>query len=340
MTDATPADEGFTLPADFEPHQRTLLQWPTRADNWGERLPEAYRIFAQTARLIARYEPVGMIVRPESAAEAQLACGRDIQLIPIPIDDEWVRDTGPAFLVDGAGGVAGVAWDFNGWGNKLHGIEADRALAPALLRELELRGFSAPMVLEGSLIATDGRGTLIASMDGIANQNRNPEMHLSEIEAMLAFNLGVRKVIWLEEVMGGGYRSGHVATSIAFAPTGEVLVSIPEDHRDPVFGPLSEVADQLRRSRDASRRPLDVVEVPLPREVDSYVPGALRASYLGFYPGNGFVIVPTFDDPNDEVALNLLAPLFPGRDVIPFPALDIARAGADIRAMMLGVPKG
>ena len=117
----TAADDGFFMPAEWEPHERCWMQWPSRTEVWGERLPQAYAAYAQVARSIGAFEPVSMVCRPEDEAQVRLACGRDIEIVPLPIDDSWCRDSGPIFLIDGKGHVTGSQWRFNAWGNAYHG---------------------------------------------------------------------------------------------------------------------------------------------------------------------------------------------------------------------------
>lgn len=342
MPDArTPADDGFFMPAEWEPHDRCWMQWPSRADVWGERLPQVYAAYAQVARAISEFEPVSMICRPEEEAQVRLACGRDVESVPIPIDDSWVRDSGPIFVIDGEGHVAGTHWAFNAWGNSYHGYENDAAVGGHVLDRLGMRKYKCNMVFEGGSISVDGLGTLLTTEECLLNDNRNPELTRQQIEENLALMLGVSRIVWLDRGLEDDETSGHVDMIACFAGEGRVLLHMPEDRNDPNFARMQDNRARIEAARDARGKKLEVIEIPQPRRNLLRPDGRrLCTSYVNAYIANGGVVMPTYDDPNDGKAAEIMAMAFPGRQVMQVPALEIAQGGGSIHCITQQQPKG
>ena len=179
----TPREEGFAMPAEWAPHARCWMAWPCREEAFGDGLEAARRAYAEVAQAISQFEPVTMIARPELLAQASLYCGPGIAVLPLPQDDSWTRDTGPTFLVDGKGGLAGVAWRFNGWGEAYAEYGQDAQMARRVLEHLGVRRFVSRMVLEGGAIAVDGEGTCMVCTPSILDPKRNPGITKAEAEA-------------------------------------------------------------------------------------------------------------------------------------------------------------
>lgn len=335
------ADDGLFMPAEWEPHERCWMQWPSRAEVWGERLPQAYAAYAGVARAIAAFEPVSMVCRPEDEAQARLACGRDVEIVALPIDDSWCRDSGPIFLVDGKGHVAGAQWRFNAWGNAYYGYENDAAVAGLILGRLGMRNYSNNMVLEGGSISVDGYGTLITTEECLLNDNRNPEMTRQQIEEALALTLGVARIIWLDRGLEDDETSGHVDMIASFVAEGRVLLHMPQDKSDPNYARMQDNRQRLLEARDARGRSLEVVEIPQPRRQFRRPDGRrLCTSYVNSYIANGAVIMPVYDDPNDDIAAGIMGEVFPDRKIVRVPALEIAAGGGSIHCITQQQPKG
>ncbi|MEP2828304.1 agmatine deiminase family protein [Parvibaculum sp.] len=336
-----PADDGLFMPAEWEPHERCWMQWPSRTEVWGDRLPQTYAAYAQVARAIAAFEPVSMVCRPEDEAQVRLACGRGIETVPLPIDDSWCRDSGPIFLIDGKGHAAGSQWRFNAWGNAYHGYENDAAVAGLILDRLGMRKYSNNMVLEGGAISADGYGTLLTTEECLLNDNRNPGMTRQQIEETLALTLGVARIIWLDRGLEDDETSGHVDMIASFAGEGRVLLHKPEDRRDPNYARMQDNKQRLEAAKDARGRALEVIEIPQPQRQFKREDGRrLCTSYVNSYIANGAVIMPTYDDPNDDVAAGIMAEAFPGRKIETVPALEIAIGGGSIHCITQQQPKG
>ena len=159
----TPRAAGLAMPAEWVEHERTLMAWPARVELWGEGLAQAKRDYAAIAGAIAAFEPVLMVAAEGARAEVRRMCGRDVEMLELPIDDSWMRDSGPIFVTGAGGRRAGVDFRFNGWGGKFLPCDRDDALPRALLAALGIDRYEAPVVLEGGSICVDGEGTLITT---------------------------------------------------------------------------------------------------------------------------------------------------------------------------------
>ncbi len=335
-----PADDGFYMPAEWAPHDRCWMAWPCRLELWGERLDAARTAYAELATAIAEFEPVTMIANPENVAEVSLRCGASVACLPLAHDDSWTRDTGPSFLIDGRGGMAGVDWRFNAWGGEYDSYEKDAAMAAAMLEHLELTRYAAPMVLEGGSIHVDGEGTLITTEQCLLNPNRNPELDKDEIERLLKAHLGVAKVIWLGQGLADDETDGHVDNLACFARPGVVLALSTEDPEDGNYDALRDNLIRLRAARDARGRALEVIEVPQPERAEGDNGRRLAISYINFYLANGAVVMPSFEDGKDKAAKEIVSGCFPDRTVRQVPALDIVHGGGGIHCITLQQPAG
>jgi agmatine deiminase len=335
----TPAAAGFHMPAEWAPHARSWMAWPCRVDLWNGREEAARQAFAAVAKAIARFEPLTMLARAEDAEAARQACGPAVEIMSMPLDDSWVRDSGPTFLVGKAGGVAGAAWRFNAWGGKFPPYDQDAELAGRVLDRLGLPAFKAPFVLEGGSIHTDGEGTLLTTEQCLLNPNRNPELGRDEIERLLMAWLGVRKVIWLGEGLENDHTDGHVDDITCFARPGTVITATCDDPADANYRVLKDNLDRLRRARDARGRALEIIELPLPARRMTAA-GRLVLTYVNFYLTNGAVVAPSFDDPLDARAAEILVQAFPDREIVQVPALDILEGGGGIHCITQQQPAG
>lgn len=336
----TPVEDGLIMPAEWRPHARCWMAWPCHVPTWGAGLEAARRAYAECARTIAAFEPLTMVARPEHVAEAALGCGPGTEVMAAEIDDSWLRDNGPTFVVDGEGGVAGVDWRFNAWGNLYKDHQRDAALAEGLLERLGMRRYEAPLVLEGGSIHVDGEGTLLTTEQCLLNPNRNPGLDRRQIEERLAHHLGVRKIVWLGDGLEDDETDGHVDNLACFASPGVVLALSCDDRGDGNHTALADNLARLRAARDAHGRELQVIEVPQPRRRENKSGQRLALSYINFYIANGGIIVPTFDDPADARALEVIAQAFPGRRAVQVAATDIARGGGGIHCITQQQPAG
>ncbi|MGH6718522.1 MAG: agmatine deiminase family protein, partial [Alphaproteobacteria bacterium] len=268
-----------------------------------------------------------------------LACGGGVAVAPMAMDDSFVRDSGPTFVVGRDGAVAGVDWDYDGYGGQQATFAKDAALAGNLLDELALRRYAAPMVLEGGAILVDGEGTLIAPETVLLDERRNGGRDRKAVEAVLADYLGVHRIIWIAGALENDSTRGHATLVAAFARPGVVLALTAGDHNDVNHPMLSDNVERLRKATDARGRVLDIVTVqqPTPHRRDGR---RLPLSYLSLYVANGAVVVPTFDDPLDEQASQAIKGAFGAREIVRQPALDLFASGVGLAAVTLPLPAG
>ena len=336
----TPRAAGFAMPAEWGPHERTLMAWPARAELWGDGMAEAKRDYATIARAVAAFEPVLMVAPEGSRAEVRRRCGRGVDVVELPIDDSWMRDSGPIFVTGAGGRRAGVDFRFNGWGGKFLPCERDDALPRALLGHLGVDRFEAPFVLEGGSIAVDGEGTLITTEQCLLHPNRNPQLDRQEIEALLAEYLGIEMVVWLPHgLVEDSDTDGHVDNVAAFLAPGQVLLQTVADTSSPNYEPLQENLERLRGATDARGRELEVIELDvLPSAEVRGLPGCVP--YTNLYLANGAAIVPVGgDDPDrDEQVLGMLASLVAPREVVPVPGRMLAEGGGGVHCITQQVP--
>lgn len=322
----------LTMPAEWAPHERTIMCWPARDSMWRERFAQAQADHAEVANAIAAFEPVMMVADPRHADEARRRCGENVEVVELPIDDSWARDSGPIF-VTGDGERAGVQFGFNGWGEKYRPYDQDARFATRALETLgEQRRDATHFVLEGGSIAVDGEGTLVTTEQCLFEEHRNPRLAREEIEAELRAHLGVERVVWLGlGLVEDGDTDGHVDNICAFVAPGRVVLQTVTDEANPNFEPCQ---DNLRRLRDAG---IEVTELPwLP-----YVPGADPAvvvPYTNFYVCNGGLIVPTRGEETDGEALALLESLYPGREAVAVAGETLALGGGGVHCITQQVP--
>jgi agmatine deiminase len=336
----TPRATGLAMPAEWVEHERTLMAWPTRVELWGDALARARRDYATVARAVAAFEPVLMVAPWGARAEVRRRCGRGVDVLELPIDDSWMRDSGPVFVTGAGGRRAGVDFRFNGWGGKFLPWDRDDALPRALLDHLDIDRFAAPFVLEGGSICVDGEGTLITTEQCLLNPNRNPELERAQIEALLADYLGAETVIWLPHGLAeDNDTDGHVDNIAAFVEPGRVLLQTVADVASPNYEPLQENLERLRGATDARGRRIEVVELDvLPASEVRGGPGCVP--YTNLYLANGAAIVPVSgdDQDRDEQVLAMLASLFASREVVPVPGKMLAEGGGGVHCITQQVP--
>jgi agmatine deiminase len=338
----SPRQLGMAMPAEWAAHELTLMAWPARLELWGDALALAKAEYAAVARAIAGFEPVLMVAPPGCVDEVRDACGEGVEVIALPIDDSWMRDSGPAIVTGPGGRRAGVDFRFNGWGEKFVPYDRDDAMNRALLAHLQIERFDADLVLEGGSIAVDGEGTLIATEQCLLHPSRNPYLTSAEIERQLGDYLGIDKVVWIGSGLVEDHDTdGHVDNVAAFVRPGVVLAQTVDDPSDPNHERLADNAERLRAAVDARGRRLEVIELDqLPRATVRDRPGVVP--YLNLYQVNGAVIVPVCgDDPDrDQEVLTRLGTVFAGREIVPVPGGILAEGGGGVHCITQQVPVG
>jgi agmatine deiminase len=320
-------------PAEWEPHERTLMGWPCRAELWGATLEQARADYAAVANAVAAFEPVTMIANPgPQAVEARAACDSRVEILELGLDDSWLRDCGPIYVRDGDGGERlAVHFQFNAWGEKFPPWDQDARVGRLAAEALGDRVREAPLVLEGGSVHSDGAGTVLTTEQCLLHPNRNPSLSREQIEQELSEYLAAERVVWLGQgLIEDRDTDGHVDLIAAPIEARRVLLqTVPETN--PNFENCQ--ANRVRLEAQG----IDVVEMPyLPyAEVDGQ---PVAVSYLNFYLANGAAIVPVSGAASDEEALAIIGAAFPGRQVVPVSGAVLAFGGGGPHCITQQVP--
>ncbi len=363
MIPSTPLKDGFYMPAEYAPHEGTMLIWPVRPGSWPYNGRDAKKVFTRIAEVIAESETVYLLAYDEGYEEAcEVFRGNErVKVLHIPTDDAWARDVGPTCVVNDAGEVRGVNWRFNAWGGDYDGLyanwERDDAAAAAVMEALGMEGYdAAPFVLEGGSIHSDGEGTVLVTETCLLSPGRNPELTKGEIEERLKEYLGAEKIIWLPKGIYNDETNEHVDNVCAFTGPASVVLAWTDREDDPQYEMSMSCLKVLQHETDANGRPFTVHKLYIPDEpvrvceedLLGYtfeegedvreVGERLAASYVNFYITNGAVLVPAFGDVKDDEAAEKLAELFPTRKVVPIPAMSIIVGGGNIHCITQQIP--
>jgi agmatine deiminase len=329
----TPKELGYRMPAEWEPHAATWLSWPRRE---GISFPDSFDRVLPTLRemvgALTELEPVCInVVNGAHEAEARavldpLPHQERITYYEIPANEPWCRDHGPIFLTrDVDPKLAIVDWDYNAWGNKYPPFDLDEVVPTRVAELLNVPVFYPRMILEGGSIEVNGAGALLTSESCLLNKNRNPNLSRDQIEQRLRDFLGVREILWLGDGIEGDDTDGHIDDLARFVSETRVVTVVEENSDDANYKPLQENLERLRGMKLSGQK-LDVMILPMPRKI-MREGMRLPASYANFYIGNTCVVVPTFADPADEIALSVLRKCFPNRRVV----------GIDCRELIWGL---
>ncbi|WP_406103767.1 agmatine deiminase family protein [Streptomyces sp. NBC_01003] len=334
----------FHMPPEWAPHERTWMAWPSPNPTFtnDEELAGAREAWASVARAVRRFEPVTVIVAPGQSDSARALLGDDIELVERDLDDAWMRDIGPTFVV-GDGQLAAVDWTFNGWGAQDWAVwEHDAKIARHIADLAGVPVHSSSLVNEGGGIHVDGEGTVLLTETVQLDPDRNPGRTKAEVEQEIHARIGTTKAIWLPRGLTGDYgvygTRGHVDIVAAFAAPGVVLVHSQQDPAHPDHELSKQLIAQLKGETDAKGRPLEVVEVPAPTVLKDDE-GWVDYSYINHYLCNDGVVLCSFDDPNDEVAAGIFRRLFPGRTVQLVDARTIFAGGGGIHCITQQQPE-
>jgi agmatine deiminase len=357
----TPRADGFRMPAEWEPHAGCYVVWPERTDTWRLGAKPAQAAFAAVAEAIATAEPVTVLVSRSQWTNARERLPQHVRVVEMSTNDAWVRDTGPSFVVDDAGTLRGVSWDFNAWGGLRGGLyfpwDADDLVGPKILDLERVRRYEPGFVLEGGSIEVDGEGTLLTTQECLLNANRNPHLTRHEIEQLLGEQLGVDTVIWLPHGVYRDETDGHIDNLARFVGPGQVMLTWTDDEDDPQWEISNAALRVLQSAVDSRGRSLEIIRIHQPGPLSitteeasgiDLVPGAqqrlagerLAGSYVNSYIGDGMVVVPVFDEPHDDTAVATYESLFPGRRVLTVPGREILLGGGNVHCITQQVPVG
>lgn len=360
--DTTPKHDGFRMPGEFEKHAGTYIIWPERPDNWRLGAKPAQEVFVKVAEVIGKYEPVTMVVSKAQYSNARGMLPDYVRVVEMSNDDAWIRDCGATFVVNKKGIVRGVDWTFNSWGGLVDGLyfpwDQDDKIAMKMC-ELERvdRYRLDDFVLEGGSIHVDGEGTLMVTEECLLSKGRNPQMSKRKIEKILCEYLNCKKVLWIPRGIYNDETNGHVDNMCNFVKPGVVVLAWTEDKNDPQYERSLEAYNYLSKQTDAKGRKLKIHKLLTPSPilitkeeslgvdaVDGTLPrqegDRMAASYVNYYTGNGFIALPVFNGPNDELAIKKLQELYPDRVIEPIYAREILLGGGNIHCITQQLPAG
>lgn len=340
MQERAPRELGYRMPAEWERHEATWLAWPHNPEDWPGKFPAIPWIYAEIVRLLAARERVHIVVEDQKMERRVTGMLRrahaNLDSVVFhwwPTDRGWTRDSGPIFVRNASGQVAITDWQFNAWA-KYDDWHLDDQL-PGRVKELlgltEWQpsltlpdGTERRIVLEGGSIEVNGAGLMLTTEECLLSevQQRNPGLTREQLEKVFSDYLGIEQVIWINRGIAGDDTHGHVDDIARFAGTDTIIAAVEPDTRDANHAPLAENLQRLRAARTPAGKQFNVIELPMPRPI-VFRRQRVPASYANFYLANGLVLMPTFHDPNDRVALNILAEAFPDREVIGVHSVDL-----------------
>lgn len=324
----TPLALGWSMPPEGARHARTWMSWPTNDAIYGQDLGPVQDDIAGIANTISGYEPVYLVIPPSAQRSARRKLSSEITMVDIATDDLWMRDTGPVFVTNGAGGLAGVVLNFNGWGNHQTEHANDSKVAAAVLDYLGIQAFTAPFVAEGGAFVHDGQGTVLCTESSVVNPDRNPGKTKAQLTTEITNYLSAQTVIWTPGLTyeqtggadGGDVTDDHMDSLARFVVPGRVIVdqSPDPDAQDVWAKSEREALAILSASTDARGRTLQCGTITESTKVPSgfSLADGFDNVYVNWYECNDAVIIPSFADRTaDANAKALVRSLYPGRTV-------------------------
>ncbi|HBV87435.1 agmatine deiminase family protein [Desulfosporosinus sp.] len=341
-----PKQLNYKMPPEWTKHTRTFISWPVKASMcYPENYEEVCQGYTEIIKAIAEFEPITVVANSEDFKK--LSClfqNERIEILEIEHNDAWLRDNGPTFLIRDDGDRAGVNWRFNAWGGKYAPWDLDDQVASEILKHVKLKGFDAPLVMEGGSFHVDGEGTLLTTEECLLNPNRNPNMSREQIEAVLGDFLDIQKVVWLKKGLDGDETDGHVDNIACFAAPGKILLQVCDDPTDENYAITQENLAILKRETDALGRRFEIIPIHQPPKLcDPLTKGRLTLSYLNFYFVNGGIVLPVFGGKAKEfdgLAVQVLSQTFPRRRIRTVNGMGIIREGGNVHCTTQQMPAG
>jgi agmatine deiminase len=344
-SNVTPHQLGFRMPAEWEPHEGTWLGWPHELTDWPGKFAPIPWAFAEIVRHLARVERVFLFVENREAESRVRAILKKshvnldaVTFFCVPTDRGWMRDSGPICVTNASSEIAFNNFSFNGWA-KYPNHKKDAQIVTRANKSLKKKFFlpehnGRRVVLEGGSIDVNGRGTLLTTEECLQSkiQERNPGFSKRDYEEMFCNYFGVTNVVWLKNGIAGDDTHGHVDDLSRFVNETTVLTIVEENSSDANYAHLQENLALLKQSKNEAGRSLRVEELPMPTPI-FFNGQRLPASYANFYIANKLVLVPVFNDPNDRIALNILAKYFFDREVVGVYCRDLVLGLGTIHCM-------
>lgn len=331
------------MPAEWESHAATWIAWPHHESDWPEKFAAIPWVYAEIVRILSKHEEVRILCHDDSVGRVARHClnqhgvpDKRYQLHIVPNNRSWLRDSAPTAIKTNQGEVQWIHWGFNGWA-KYDNYALDADVPPAIEKLSGLKRIEAMrpqgsgislsedrVILEGGAIETDGEGTFLVTEECLLSpeQERNPGFSRKDYEEVFAQYLGARKTIWLGQGCVGDDTHGHIDDIARFVAPATIVLPLEENHDDPNHERTVDNLKRLQAATDAHGRKFSIIPLPMPRPV-IFAEERLPASYANFYIANGVVLVSTFNDKSDWIALETLAKLFPNREVVGIHAVDL-----------------
>jgi agmatine deiminase len=325
----------YRMPAEWATHAATWIAWPHNAEDWPGKFQPSPWVYSEIVRHLSRVEDVNILVNDETAqrrAEGALKrAGANMARLHFhcwPTDRVWLRDSGPIFVKNPMGELAVTNWKFNAWAKYDNWRRDDQiphhVAKHYAMTEIKPEIDGQRLVLEGGSIDTNGAGILLTTEECLLSevQQRNPGVSKEQLEAAFAEHLGIEQVLWMHKGCAGDDTHGHIDDITRFVGENVILTAVEKNTADENHLPLAENLDRLRSARNLKGEAFEIRELPMPEPV-VFEGQRLPASYANFYIANGLVLVPTFNDCHDRIALNLIAECFPGRNVVGIHCVDL-----------------
>lgn len=320
------------MPAEWNPHDRCWMAWPCRAEFWGDNLLATQKAYASVANAIAEFEPVTMLATPVDAEGCRNQCSSNITVLPVDLDDSWMRDNGPNFVLDGAGNLGASIFHFNAWGQKHEPWGKDAAVGHRIAEYLGIRTFSSTLFMEGGGINVDGEGTVLVSEQNVLIRNRNPGLGKEEAERALCDALGTDTVVWCPGDPEDSETDGHIDGIACFVEPGRVLVEICPAEGTARYDNMQANLDAIRNATDSAGRQLQVEIIEEAYEAERRG-DIFASSYINYYIANGAIVMPSFGIDRDADARDKLSALYPDREIVQMDISDIALGGGGIHCI-------
>ncbi|MBC7616620.1 MAG: agmatine deiminase family protein [Pedobacter sp.] len=324
----TPKGLGYSFPPEWAKHEATWLSWPHKEESWPGKIEAIYEPYCEFIKIIATGEKVRINVRDEamkaSAINHLQKAGADLSQIEFYFNesnDAWCRDHGPAFVTKGKE-KAVVDWGYNAWGGKYPPFDLDDVIPTKIAKDFNLPLFTPDIVMEGGSVEFNGAGTILTSTACLLNENRNPHLNRLQIETYLKEFYGAEQILWVGDGIVGDDTDGHIDDIARFVNENTVLTVVESNPLDENYLLLQENLVALKAMRLLDGRALNIIKLPMPSPV-IHEDTRLPASYANFYIANAAVIVPTFRDVNDKIALEIIQNAFPDRKVVGIDSTDI-----------------
>ncbi len=325
----------YRMPAEWEPHAATWIAWPHNPEDWPAKFQPIPWVYAEIVRHLSRVEDVHVLVNNEPAerrAGAMLKrSGANMARLHFhqwPTDRVWLRDSGPIFTKDADDVLSLTNWHFNAWA-KYDNWRRDDQVPQHVARHYGMDDIrpvidDRRLVLEGGSIDVNGQGILITTEECLLSevQQRNPGVSREQLEWAFREHLGIQQTLWLHRGCAGDDTHGHVDDITRFVAPNRILTAVEPNTSDENHLPLAENLARLHAARNLRGERFEIVQLPMPSPV-FFESQRLPASYANFYIANSLVLVPTFNDPNDRHALNIIASCFPDREVVGIHAVDL-----------------